>query len=75
MKIKVIGKREGVSKKSGKPYVQVSYLEKMNGGEGQVGNNLWLDPKDYDAKTVVVGKEYNAEFNSGGFLVSFAPAN
>lgn len=73
MRIKVIGKRQGVSKKSGRPYLQVSYLEKLNGGEGQTGANLWLDPSEYSYDKVIVGKEYDADFNGGGFLVGFKP--
>lgn len=74
MKIKVIGKREGVSKKSGKPYLQVAYLDRMNGGEGEVGDSLFLDPHEYDSGSIHLGKQYEAEFNRGGFLVSFKPA-
>ena len=74
MKIKVIGKRQGVSKKSGKPYLQVAYLDKMNGGEGESGDSLFLDPTEHDYNSVIIGKFYEVEFNRGGFLTSFKPA-
>ena len=71
MKIKAIGKRKGISKKSGKPYFQVFYLDDCHGGEGKAGDSLFLEEDDF-AK-VTIGGEYNAEFSKGGFLTSFKP--
>jgi len=74
MKIKVIGKRQGTSRKSGKRYLQVAYLDRMFGGEGEAGNSLFLDPAEYDYNSVTIGKMYEAEFTRNGYLVSFKPA-
>ena len=73
MKIKVIGKREGISKKSGKPYLQVSYLAPMIVGVGEAGDSLFLDPTEHKFDSILVGKMYDAEFSRTGFLVGFTP--
>ena len=76
MKIKVYGKAhmEGVSKKTGNPYNfnQVHYLGKARGVEGQAAMTLMLDPKDYPIGSIVVGEEYNVEFDNRGYVVEFA---
>ncbi len=73
MKIKIIGKRQGVSKKSGKPYVQAFYLNSVHDGEGEAGDSLFLSPEDYPYSKVIVGKEYDAQFTRNGFLADFKP--
>lgn len=73
MKIKVIGKRQGISKKSGKPYLQVAYLQPMIGGEGSAGDSLFLDPAEHDYNAINIGKTYDAEFSRTGYLVGFTP--
>lgn len=76
MKIKVYGKAhmEGVSKKTGNPYNfnQVHYLGKARGVDGQAAMTLMLDPKDYPIGSIVVGEEYNVEFDNRGYVVEFA---
>ncbi len=74
MKIKVIGKRQGTSRKSGKRYLQVTYLDRMIGGEGEAGDSLFLDPEEYNYQSVIIGKMYEVEFTRNGYLVSFKPA-
>ena len=74
MKVKVIGKREGVSKKSGKPYLQVAYLAPMVGGVGEAGDSLFLDPAEHKFESITIGKMYDAEFSRTGYLVGFKPA-
>ncbi|MBE7008551.1 MAG: hypothetical protein E7422_05330 [Ruminococcaceae bacterium] len=73
MEIKVIGKRTGISKKSGKEYLQVGYLAPAVNGVGEFGDSLFLDPSEYKYEEIAIGKKYNAEFNRQGFLQSFKP--
>lgn len=74
MKVKVIGKREGISKKSGKPYLQVTYLTPMVGGIGEAGDSLFLDPAEHKFADIQIGKNYEADFSRNGFLVAFRPS-
>ena len=75
MKIIVAGKShlEGVSKKTGNPYNfnQVHYLGKARNVEGQAAQTLVLDPMDYPLHSIVVGAEYNVEFDNRGYVVEF----
>ena len=77
MKIKVLGKahREGVAKRTGNPYncIQLHYLGKENGVEGQAACVLNLDPSMYPYDSIAIGKEYNVEFNQRGYVAEFAP--
>lgn len=79
MKIKVYGKAhmEGTSKKTNRPYNlnQVHYLGKAPNVEGQSAETLFLDAKDYPIDTIVVGLEYNVEFNNRGYVVGFDPVD
>lgn len=79
MKIKVYGKAhlEGVAKKTGNPYNfnQVHYLGKARNVEGQAALTLALDSAEYPLGSIVVGKEYNVEFDNRGYVVEFSPAN
>lgn len=76
MKIKVFGKAhlEGISKKTGKPYNfnQVHYLGKTRGVEGQAALTLMLDPTEVPFSSIMVGEEYNVEFDNRGYPVEFA---
>ena len=76
MKITVYGKAhlEGVSKKTEKPYNfnQIHYLGKARGVEGQAALTMMLDPKEYPIDSIVVGAEYNVEFDNRGYVVEFA---
>lgn len=71
MIVKVIGKRQGVSKKSGKAYLQATYLEPMVGGEGYAGNSVFLEPQEHNYNDIEVGAEYDIQFSRTGFLVAF----
>ena len=77
MKIKVIGKAhlKGVSKKTGNPYdfIQVHYNGKARGVEGLAALTVSLDPHDYPFADVIVGCEYNVEFDNRGYIVEFLP--
>lgn len=78
MKIKVIGKShlQGTSKKTNRPYdfIQVHYNGKAFGVEGVAALNLSLDPKDYPYDGILIGAEYNVEFDNRGYIVEFSPA-
>lgn len=77
MIIKVLGKvhREGVSKKNGRPFNfnEIHYLGKARGVEGQAALTATLDGYDYPYERIMVGHEYNIEFDKTGFVVEFAP--
>lgn len=79
MKIKVYGKAhlEGTSKKTGRPYNlnQVHYLGKAQNVEGQSAETMFLDPTLYPIDTIVVGLEYNVEWNNRGYVVGFEPVD
>lgn len=79
MKIKVYGKAhlEGTSKKTGRPYNlnQVHYLGKAPNVEGQSAETMFLDPAMYPIETIVVGMEYNVEWNNRGYVVGFEPVD
>lgn len=79
MKIKVYGKAhmEGTSKKTGKPYNlnQIHYLGKAPNVQGQSAETLFLAPQDYPIETIIVGLEYNVEFNNRGYVVGFEPVD
>ena len=75
MKITVYGKAhlEGTSKRTNKDYNfnQGHYLGKARGVEGQAALNLALDPKEYPLDSIVVGAEYNVEFDNRGYVQEF----
>lgn len=77
MKIKVIGKAhlQGTSKKTGKPYdfIQVHYNGKAYGVEGLAALTLSMNPQDYPFADVIIGAEYNVEFDNRGYIVEFLP--
>ena len=77
MKIKVIGKAhlKGNSKKTGNDYdfIQVHYIGRARGVEGNAALTLSLDPRDYPFADVIVGGEYNVEFDNRGYIVEFLP--
>ena len=78
MKIHVVGKLhlKGTSKKSGNPYdfIQVHYLGKAPGVEGQAALTLNLDPTDHSYASIKVPADYIAGFDGKGFIVDFYPA-
>lgn len=75
MKVKVHGKQElkGISKKTSKPYhftvVHCSFLK--NGVAGRCVKEFFLDAVTYPQETIVIDKEYNAEFDNNGYLLTF----
>lgn len=79
MKIKVLGKfhMQGTSKKSGNPYNlnQIHYLGKARGVEGQSAETQFLDARDYPYDQIILGLEYNIEFDNRGYVVGFEPVD
>ena len=77
MKIKVVGKShlQGTSKKTGNPYdfIQVHYLGKAPGVEGNAALTLNLDPKNYPYDSIKFPADYVADFDGKGFVVDFYP--
>lgn len=75
MKVNVIGKEyvSGTSKKNGKPFeanvVHVSF-KKMS-VDGAAVDSIWLNPNEYPLSGIQVGKTYNVDRDSRGFLLSF----
>ncbi len=79
MKIKVIGKAhlEGTSKRTGNKYNfnQVHYNGKARGVDGLAALTMSLDPNDYPIDGIIVGGEYNVEFDNRGYIQDFSPAS
>lgn len=77
MKIKVIGKQhmEGTSKKTGQPYNfnTIYFNAPAYKVEGLASKSINLDPSQYPFSDVIVGGEYNLEFDERGYCVSFLP--
>ncbi len=77
MKIKVIGKQHmtGTSKRTGQPYnfVAIHYNAPDRGVEGLAAKQINLDPTIYPFAQVVVGAEYEVDFNERGYCVDFRP--
>ena len=78
MKVNLIGKEyvSGTSKKTGKAFsaniVHVSY--RKNGVEGTAVESLWLDPVSYPLDKLEVGKPYDIDRDSRGFVCGFDPS-
>lgn len=64
---------EGTSKRTGNAYNfnQVHYLAPARGVEGLAAKSLSLDPLVYPIGSIVVGGDYNVEFDERGYVVSF----
>lgn len=77
MKVRVVGKESasGTSKKTGKAFAatiaHVSF--KKTRCEGNAVESVWLDPTDYPIADIVVGKDYNLDRDSRGFVIGFDP--
>lgn len=73
MRIKVVGKAhlKGTSKKTGSAYdfLQVHYNGRAHGVEGLAALTLSLQPDDYPFSNIVVGHEYDVEFDNRGYPV------
>ena len=78
MKAMVIGKEyvSGHSKKTNKDFaanvVHVTY--KKNKTEGQAVDTIWLDPTNYPITEIQLGKVYEIDRDSRGFIVDFTLA-
>ena len=79
MKAIVIGKEfvSGHSKKTNKDFASnvVYVTHKKNGVDGQAVDTVWLDPAGYPFKDIHVGKTYDIDRDSRGFVVDFALVN
>ncbi len=75
MKVVVIGKEyvSGTSRKNGKPFeANVAHVGfKKMGVEGQAVDSIWLDPNTYPLNSIQIGKTYDVDRDSRGFLLSF----
>ena len=75
MKVVVVGKEHlsGVSRKTGKEFnsnlVHVSYVK--NGVNGSAVETVWLDPVSFSLDSIQVGKTYDLDRDSRGFIVGF----
>ena len=68
MLIKLTGKAQGTSKKSGNKYMTAHYLCKKPNVEGQSAGNMFVNPNLIDYDKLIIGKDYNADFDENGFL-------
>lgn len=77
MKITVIGKAhlQGVSKKTGNPYdfIQLHYNGKARGVIGTAALQVNLDPSLANFDEIIVGEDYNLDFDNRGYIVEFSP--
>lgn len=77
MKIKVIGKQEmkGTSKKTNQPYhfMTIHYNAPARGVEGTAAKQINLDPALYPFANVVIGGDYEVDFDEKGYCVDFRP--
>ena len=75
MKITIHGKAhiEGTSKKTGKPFNcnQIHYLAPARGVEGYAAKTLFLDPVNFPMEKIIVGREYEIQFDDTGYPVVF----
>lgn len=75
MKVTIVGKEHvsGTGRKSGKAFdntiAHVTY--KKNGVEGQNVESIWLDAKTYPASDIQIGKVYNVDRDSRGYVCAF----
>ena len=77
MKVRICGKRvmKGIGKKTGNPYdfTEIHYLGKDPRVEGNVCRSTTIPATVLPAAQIVVGADYDIEYNEEGYLVSFAP--
>lgn len=79
MKVLLLGKRhaEGVGRQSGKPYslnfVSISYADRST--EGAACDTVALNADTYDFNSLIVGKTYNFDRDSRGYVLDFSLAN
>lgn len=75
MTITVIGKQhlKGTSRKTGNNYdfINVHFICKENGVEGECGQSVSLDPNMVNYDGIKVGGRYNVEFGLRGRVVGF----
>lgn len=78
MIIKLSGKqlREGVSRKSGKPYsfIVLHFLLSERGVDGQSAQQKLVDPAVVRYESLLVGQSYNVDCDFSGNVISVTPA-
>lgn len=76
MKVTVIGKfrKQGVSRKTGEVYdICNAYVtHPLRGAEGLVSERVSLNPAQFDFDGIQIGKSYNLDYDSNGFLMDFS---
>ena len=76
MKMKVLGKmhRAGTSRKTGNAYdfIQLHYLGKEPGVEGQAACTVNIDPGLLPYEDVKIGADYNVEYGPRGYVTGFS---
>lgn len=76
MKVSVIGKfrKKGVSRKTGELYdiCNVYVTHPLKGAEGLVSERVSLNPELYDYDGIQIGKSYNLDYDSNGFMMDFS---
>ena len=76
MKVTVIGKfrKQGVSRKTGEVYdICNAYVtHPLRGAEGLVSEKLFLSPEQFDVDGIQIGKAYNLDYDSNGFVMDFS---
>lgn len=79
MKITVIGKRhmEGTSRRTGQPYNfdEVHFNGPAWGVEGMAAQVVKLNPGLCPFADILIGREYELDFDQRGFCVSFQPVS
>lgn len=79
MKVKIIGKTNlsGTSKKTGKDYnINMVYVtHKANGVEGESCEEIALQANSYPFRDIIIGKVYDVDRDSRGYVVAFEPTN
>jgi len=75
MKVRVVGKEfaSGTSRKTGKAFASTiaHIVFPKTRCEGQAVESIWLNPEDYPVEKIVVGKDYNLDRDSRGFVIGF----
>lgn len=77
MIIRVLGKahKEGVSKKTDKPYnfTEIHYVGNKYGVVGLAGLTTTVDVSQFPFDRIVVDSDYNVEFDNVGRVINFVP--
>lgn len=77
MRVKIIGKvhREGVAKKTGRPYdfIELHFTGPARGVIGEAAITKTIDSTIFNFNDLIVPGEYDVEYDSAGAIVSLAP--